>query len=35
VLQRELGANYGRTEHDLEEGGVAYPPALGTSGSAP
>jgi aerobic C4-dicarboxylate transport protein len=34
VLKRELGANYGRTEHDLEEGGVAYPPALGTTTTA-
>jgi aerobic C4-dicarboxylate transport protein len=31
VLQRELGANYGETEHDLEEGGLKYPAALGTS----
>ena len=33
VLQRELSANYAKTEHDLEEGGAKYPSALGTSGS--
>src|SRR4051794_9873866 len=34
VLQRELGANYANTEHDLEEGGVKFPPTLGTAGTA-
>jgi len=34
VLQRELAANYANTEHDLEEGGMEYPPALGPSGTA-
>ncbi|MBK6007162.1 C4-dicarboxylate transporter DctA [Ramlibacter ginsenosidimutans] len=34
MLQRELGANYANTEHDLEEGGVEFPPTLGSSGAA-
>jgi aerobic C4-dicarboxylate transport protein len=33
VLQRELSSNYGHTEHDLEAGGVKYPPELGTPGA--
>jgi Na+/H+-dicarboxylate symporter len=34
LLQRELTANYANTEHELEEGGVQVPSALGVSSTA-
>src|SRR5437764_2292386 len=34
VLQRELNANYASIEHDLEQGGVQFPPELEPSGIA-